>query len=88
MKKFLLALAWLLLPASVHPSLAVPTNPFFSQKPVLSEKPEARLEHQKSKWSPNGMKVLIIHGKRRWAVQPGSPQVEKSEFVPILKEGI
>ena len=88
MKKFLLALALVLLPASVHPSLPVPTVPFFPQKPILSEKPEARLEQQKSKWAPNGMKVLIIHGKRRWVVQSQLPQVEKPKIVPILKEGV
>lgn len=88
MKKFVLALALVLLPASVQPSPAVSTKLSFPQKPALSEKAEARLEQQKSKWAPNGMKVLIIHGKRRWVVQQGSPQVEKSEFVPILKEGV
>jgi len=88
MKKIALALALELLPASVHPSLAVPTKRSFPQKPVLSEKPEARLEQQKSKWAPNGMKVLIIHGKRRWVVQSQLPQVEKPKILPILKEGV
>ena len=88
MKKFALALALVLLPASAHPSLAVPAKHSLPPKPVLSEKREARLEQQISNWAPNGMKVLIIHGKRRWVVQGGLPQVEKSEFVPILKEGI
>lgn len=90
MKKIVLALALVLLPASAHPSptslskISFPQN----QKPASSEMLEARLEQQKSKWAPNGMKVLIIHGKRRWAVWQGSIQVEKSEIHPILKEGI
>ncbi len=88
MKKISLALALVFLPVSAHPSPAPLPKISFSQKPVLSEKPEARLEQQKSKWAPNGMKVLIIHGKRRWVVQGGWPQVEKQEIVPILKEGV
>lgn len=52
------------------------------------EKSEARLEQQKSKWAPNGMKVLIIHGKRRLVERQGVPPVEKREIVPILKEGV
>ena len=88
MKKFALALGLVLLPASAHPIATGPPEISFAQKPVLSEKLEARLEQQKSKWAPNGMKVLIIHGKRRWAKEE-SPPVEKQEFIPILKkEGI
>ena len=88
MKKISLALALVLLPVSVHPSPTSLSKISFPQKPAISERPEARLEQQKSKWAPNGMKVLIIHGKRRWARQQVSPQVEKSEIHPILKEGI
>lgn len=88
MKKILLALALVLLPVSIHPSPTSPSKIFFSQKSTSSKVLEARLEQQKSKWAPNGMKVLIIHGKRRWVVQQGSMQVEKSEIHPILKEGI
>ncbi|MGH8004063.1 MAG: hypothetical protein ACRECJ_05010 [Limisphaerales bacterium] len=88
MKKFALVLALVLLPASAHPTPAAPPKISFPQKPALSEKLEARLEQQKSKWAPNGMKVLIIHGRRRWVAQQGSTQVEKSEILPTLKEGI
>jgi len=84
MKKISLALALVLLPVSIHPSPTSPSNISFPQMPALPDVLEARLEQQKSKWAPNGMKVLIIHGKRRWAAQPGLPQVEKSEIVPIL----
>ena len=88
MKKIALALALVFLPVAVHPLPTIPSGLSFPQKPAVSERPEARLEQQKSKWAPNGMKVLIIHGQRRWAVQGGLPQVEKQKFVPILKEGV
>ncbi len=88
MKKFALALALILLPASAHPTPSAPSEIRFSAEPILSEKLEARLEQQKSKWAPNGMKVLIIHGKRRWVEEGNLPPVEKREFIPILKEGV
>lgn len=66
--------------------LQAPSGPYRSLAPASSR--EARMEQQKSKWAPNGMKVLNIHGKRRWVNRRSLPQLEKSETVPILKEGI
>ena len=70
--------------------LQMPTGPkrFIPQNSAVNPDTEARMEQQKSKWAPNGMKVLIIHGKRRWVHQRFLPQLEKSETVPILKEGV
>ncbi|HXF48828.1 MAG TPA: hypothetical protein VNL73_05320 [Verrucomicrobiae bacterium] len=88
MRKIVLALALTLLPVSTYPTPAAPSRICFSQRPIQMEKSEARLEQQKSKWAPNGMKVLIIHGKRRLVERQGVPPVEKREIVPILKEGV
>lgn len=88
MKKIVLALGLVLLPASVHATPAAPSGIFNPSRPILSAQPEARLEQQKSKWAPNGMKVLIIHGKRRLVERQGVPPVEKRKIVPILKEGV
>jgi hypothetical protein len=88
MKKVVLALGLVLLPVSVHATFAAPSGIFNPSRPVLHVKPESRLEQQKSKWAPNGMKILIIHGKRRLVERQGPPPVEKREIVPILKEGV
>ena len=88
MKKIALALALLLLPASAHPYPAMFHEGRFSPRGGRAEMREARLDQQKSKWAPNGMKVLFIHGKRRWVVRSSSSLVEKINAVPILKEGV
>ncbi|MCI0405854.1 MAG: hypothetical protein L0Z48_03720 [candidate division Zixibacteria bacterium] len=90
MKKIALALALVLLPASAQPSPASPSPKSFPQRPALTERGEARLDQQKSKWAPNGMKVLIIHGKRRWVEGQGQSRrpVDKRKCIPILKEGV
>jgi hypothetical protein len=88
MKKVVLALGLVLLPASVQPTPAAPFSLFHSLPPVLSGKLEARLEQQKSKWAPNGMKMLILHGKRRLVERPCPPPLEKRKNVPIPKEGV
>jgi len=86
LKKFGLAVALVLVTGFTR----LPSGPQKSSTPVsgYSESCEARLEQQKSKWAPNGMKVLIIHSKRRWVDQAGWPHVEKFEKVPILKGGV
>ncbi len=88
MKKFALALALVLLPASAFPVRPAPPQTAISQTLVLSEKPAARLEQQKSKWAPNGMKMLIIHGRRRWVEGENRLPVEKRKNIPIQKEGV
>jgi hypothetical protein len=88
MKKVVLALGLVLLPVSVQPTPAAPSGIFNPSRPVLHVKPEARLEQQKSKWAPNGMKMLILHGKRRFVERPCPPPLEKRKNVPIPKEGV
>jgi len=75
LKKFGLAALLALVAGFVQPPAGLQKS--FPPAAGLSESRETRLEQQKSKWAPNGMKVLIIHGKRRW--------VQKNEIVPILK---
>ena len=88
MRKILLVLALILLPVSAHPVPAVPLETGANQKSVLMENLEARLEQQKSKWAPNGMKVLIIQGKRRFVKKNNWRPVEKRLIIPIQKEGV
>ena len=86
LKKFGLAAALALVAGFVEPPIGPNLSLLQAPRPSVSR--EARLEQQKSKWAPNGMKVLIIHGKRRWVEEPDWPPVEKSEINPILKEGV
>ena len=88
MRKIALALVLVLLPLSVQSSPVSPSLKSLPQRPARTERGEARLEQQKSKWAPNGMKMLVIHGKRRLVHQIRTGGVEKSATLPILKEGV
>ncbi len=85
-KKF--GFAWALTLAAGLTLPSVEPKPFLTCGPNPLSSFEARMEQQKSNWAPNGMKVLIIHGKRRWVTQGFPVRLEKSGMIPIWYRGI